>query len=55
VWSDGTKAWYQNGELHRDGDAPAVIVANGTKYWYQHGLKYRESGPPIIIFLGVCA
>ena len=28
-------SWYQEGNLHRDGDQPAVIYATGTQYWYQ--------------------
>jgi len=37
----GTKRWYQNGELHRDYDKPALIYPCGTKYWYQNG-QYKS-------------
>lgn len=43
---DGSKAWYQNGELHRDG-LPAIIQANGTKQWFQHYRLHRTDGPAI--------
>ena len=47
-WANGTKEWYQNGELHR-------LYANGNQEWYQNGeltsiflqngLRHREDGP----------
>ena len=37
IRADGYQMWYQNGQLHRDGDQPAVIWANGNKEWCQHG------------------
>ena len=45
---NGTKFWYQHGEIHRDyDDLPAVIYANGSKYWYQHGDLHRLTGPAV--------
>ena len=45
-YADGTKSWYQNGDLHRT-DGPAVEWSNGTKSWYQNGLRHRTDGPAI--------
>ena len=45
-WSDGTKAWYLNGNLHRE-DGPAIEDSDGTKHWYLNGLRHREDGPAI--------
>ena len=39
--SYGTKAWYQNDQLHRT-DGPAIEDANGTKWWYIDGINYTE-------------
>ena len=33
VWDNGNKAWYLNGELHRE-DGPAVEYADGYKAWW---------------------
>ena len=46
VYSDGTKEWYLNGELHRE-DGPAIELSNGTKEWYLNGKRHREDGPAI--------
>jgi len=43
TYPNGTKIWYQNGELHRDNDLPAVTYPNGTKQWYQNGLFVRNN------------
>jgi hypothetical protein len=34
---NGTRYWLKNGEIHRDGDEPAVIWADGTRDWYKNG------------------
>jgi hypothetical protein len=39
-------AWYKDGELHRDGDQPAIIFDSGRKEWYANGIPYRENGLP---------
>jgi len=34
----GTKRWFNDkGELHRDGDLPAIEYSSGTKAWYANG------------------
>ena len=43
---NGDKAWYLNGELHRE-DGPAIEWASGSKHWYLNGELHREDGPPI--------
>lgn len=44
--ADGSKEWYLNGKLHRDG-APAIIHSNGEMLWFQHGKLHREGGPAV--------
>jgi len=41
----GTKYWCINGEMHRDGNLPAVEFSNGDKFYYIHGKAHREDGP----------
>ena len=33
--------WCKNGQLHRDGDLPAVETSEGYKSWYKNGQLYR--------------
>ena len=40
--------WYKNGELHRDGDKPAVEYSNGDKMWYQNGKLHRDGDKPAV-------
>ena len=47
IYPSGTKAWYMNGELHRE-DGPAIIRADGEKFWYKNGMFHRDDGPAII-------
>ena len=42
VDENGTKFYYKDGELHRDGDKPASIYPNGTKYYYKNGVEYTK-------------
>lgn len=42
----GTKRWYLNRKLHREG-GPAIIYADNTKVWYNNGFVHREGGPAI--------
>ena len=42
--SRGTKEWYLNDKLHREG-GPAVEYANGGKEWWLNGKLHREDGP----------
>ena len=48
VLSDGSKAWYKGGKLHREGDLPAVERADGSKYWYVDDKLHREGGLPAV-------
>lgn len=38
----------QNGELHRDGDKPAIIGADGYLGWCLNGERHRSRGPAVI-------
>jgi hypothetical protein len=38
----GDKIWYKNGQIHRDGDLPAIEYANGDREWYKNGQRYRD-------------
>jgi len=38
-WNNGTKHWYQNGELHRV-DGPAVEYWNGDKEYWLYDKRY---------------
>jgi len=42
----GTKFWYKDGQIHREG-GPAVEDIYGTKEWYKEGKHHREGGPAI--------
>jgi hypothetical protein len=46
----GTRYWYKNGHLHRDGDEPATIYASGTRYWYKNGHLHRDGDEPATIY-----
>lgn len=46
IFSDGTKEWYLNGELHRE-DGPAIEWTDGRKAWYLNGRLHRVNGPAI--------
>ena len=43
--SYGNEFHYVNGELHRDGDLPAVIGKDGTLQWRSHGKLHRDYKP----------
>jgi hypothetical protein len=43
---DGFKAWYRDGQLHRD-DGPAIEHQDGYKAWYRDGQLHRDDGPAI--------
>ena len=43
----GGRTWLDfDGNLHRDGDLPAVILADGSKLWYRHGEQHRDNDRP---------
>jgi len=51
----GTRRWYRlapdqnSGELHRDGDRPAVIFPSGERWWYKKGITHRGGDRPAVI------
>ena len=51
TYSNGTKYWYLNGELHRE-DGPAIEWPNQSKAWYLNGKLHREAGPAVEISNG---
>lgn len=53
VLSDGTKVFYHDGELHRDG-GPAIILPDGSGQWAQHGTFYANPipAPPTVTSVG---
>src|SRR2546423_1788459 len=46
VEADGFKAWYRDGQLHRE-DGPAVEYPDGHKEWWRNGRRHRDDGPAI--------
>jgi len=46
--STGTRAWYVNGQLHRENGLPAVEGVDGSKWWYVNGQLHRENGLPAV-------
>ena len=49
--SYGTKRWYLNGKLHREG-GPATEWSDGLKEWWLNGQYHREGGPAIVLANG---
>jgi hypothetical protein len=45
-YSNGDKAWYLNGQLHRD-DGPAFESIYGDKHWHLNGKLHRVDGPAV--------
>jgi hypothetical protein len=41
--SIASQEWWENGELHREGDNPAIIREDGFKLWAMHGKRCRAS------------
>ena len=52
-YSDGTRAWFQNGRLQRL-DGPAVERPDGFRCWWQSGKRHRIAGPAIEHVVGGC-
>jgi hypothetical protein len=49
----GTELWHnKNGQLHREGDKPAVIYSNGDKCWCKNGKLHRENNPAVVYYDG---
>ena len=46
---DGSKEWWVNGKLHRDGDLPAIEWGDGDKSWWVRGKLHREGGLPAVV------
>lgn len=44
----GSKMWYRQGQLHRDG-GPAVEHADGHEAWYQQGQRHRDNNLPALV------
>ena len=44
----GTKYWYNNGQLNRGDDLPAIETKDGDKFWFKNGLRHRENDRPAI-------
>lgn len=44
--------WYQDDQIHRDDDLPAIEFDDGEKRWYQYGKLHRQKGPAIIVANG---
>jgi hypothetical protein len=46
---DGTEVWVDDdGEYHRDGDLPAIILPDGTVLYYYHGDQHRVGGAAVL-------
>ena len=45
----GTKRWFnEEGQLHSDGDKPAIERVNGDKLWFQNGRLHRGGDKPAV-------
>ena len=50
VDSDDNMYWLNDlGQLHRDGDKPAIIWADGGRRWYKNGELHRDGDKPAVI------
>ena len=46
---NGTKKWFnKHGQLHRDGNLPAIVCTNGTKKWCENGVLHRGYDSPAV-------
>jgi hypothetical protein len=45
---NGEQHWFQNGQLHRGNDKPAII-APACKKWYRNGKLHRDNDEPAVI------
>jgi len=49
--SYGNKIWRNSaGQIHREGDKPAVIYSNGTVEYYKEDKLHREGDKPAVIY-----
>jgi hypothetical protein len=44
-----TQSWWRCGELHRDGDKPAVMEGYSYRIWYYNGKIHRDGDRPAVI------
>jgi hypothetical protein len=51
--SNGGRAWYINGQLHRE-DGPAIERPDGTRAWFAHGQLHRSDSPAVEYPDGTC-
>ena len=54
VYTDGSRAWFQNGQTHRLA-GPAIERADGYRAWYQNGQRHRIVGPAVVYADGRCS
>lgn len=54
VWLEtlGTQIWCCNGNIHRNGDLPAIVQGDDTiiQEWWKHGKRHRRGDLPAIEF-----
>jgi hypothetical protein len=47
---NGTEYWRkQDGRLHREGDLPAIVLADGSQKWYRDDKLHREGDQPAVV------
>ena len=49
---DGTRVWFWDGQVHRDGGrGPAIECADGTRAWCQYGVLHPDpkEGPAVVV------
>ena len=46
---DGSREYWFDGKLHRDGDKPSIIDPNGTMKYFKHGKLHRKNNPAVIM------
>jgi len=50
VRTDHSVIYYNSdGEIHRDNNQPAVILANGYQAWWVNGRLHRDNDKPAVI------
>jgi hypothetical protein len=47
-YNDGREEWWKNGQRHRDGDLPAVLMFD-CKEWWKDGERHRDNGEPAVL------
>jgi hypothetical protein len=48
VFEDRTVWVDENGQYHREGDLPAVMLDNGGRQWWMHGKVHRDGDKPAV-------